>query len=238
MVCVTTADSDPKSAFKLYQKKRRLFPDPRAESLDGIVAMGDHLSVATLFEAYSFGIFPWPHEGLPTLWYSPDPRGVLDFENLHINKSLKKFLKKHPFQVSFNQAFEKVMRKCAAVPRPGQKGTWIHEPLIKAYCDFHQAGYAHSVEVWEAGKLVGGLYGVYVGGVFSGESMFFEKSNASKLALIKTIEVLQKNNLKWMDIQMVTPITEALGGRYISKAEFYSRLEAAHHSAVAIDFTI
>lgn len=248
--------------MKLYQQKRRVFPDPAVESIDGIVAMGDQLNVSTLFEAYSFGIFPWPHPDLPTLWYSPDPRGVLDFSDLHVGRSLRKFLKDAPFEVTFNTCFLDVMKRCSEVPRPGQEGTWINAGLLRSYEEFHKAGYAHSIEVWsrpvdedsadngrgDGGdrkegtaplsdqgtapkKLVGGLYGVYIAGVFSGESMFFSESNASKFALLSTIEMLKNHGLTWMDIQMVTPITEALGGKYISRQEFLNRLELSKLTA-------
>ncbi len=252
-------------ALKLYQQKRRVFPDPAIESIDGIVAMGDQLNVSTLFEAYSFGIFPWPHPELPTLWYSPDPRGVLDFSELHVGKSLRKFVRASPFKVTFNTCFRDVMLRCSEVPRPGQEGTWINSGLIRAYEEFHAAGYAHSVEVWshddsgeprgrksgsshlsgsqdskldraDGRRLVGGLYGVYVAGVFSGESMFFSESNASKVALLSTIEMLQANGLTWMDIQMITPVTEALGGKYVPRGEFLRRLELAKLTAAPLKF--
>lgn len=228
--------------MKLFQEKRRVFPDPEGQSIDGIVAMGDLLNVSTLFEAYSFGIFPWPHEGLPLLWYSPDPRGVIDFSEIKIGKSLRKFLrnetdyyltdsqnplKKPKYTVTFNTAFKEVMQKCSEVERPGQGGTWIYDPMKKAYLEFHKAGYAHSIEVWRDKKLVGGLYGVYVAGVFSGESMFYLESNTSKLALLTLIERLKANGLTWIDIQMVTPVTESLGGRYLPRAEFMKRLALA-----------
>lgn len=244
------------ASLKLFQQKRRVFPDPAVESIDGIVAMGDQLNVSTLFEAYSFGIFPWPHPDLPTLWYSPDPRGVLDFSELHVGRSLRKFLRDSPFEVTFNTCFRDVMKRCSEVPRPGQEGTWINSGLIRAYEEFHAAGYAHSVEVWSSSEdsrgdrgslqsdsnktherhLVGGLYGVYVAGVFSGESMFFSESNASKVALLSTIEMLQANGLTWMDIQMVTPVTEALGGKYILRDEFLRRLELAKLTAAPLKF--
>jgi leucyl/phenylalanyl-tRNA---protein transferase len=216
---------------KLFVKSRRIFPDPQEASIDGIVAMGDALNVNTLLEAYSFGIFPWPHPELPILWYSPDPRGVLDFKDLYINRSFRKFLSKCSWQVSFNKNFSEVMRACSVVPRPGQSGTWITQPMLKAYEEFHQAGYAHSIEVWEEEDLVGGLYGVYVAGVFSGESMFFRRSNASKVALYAMIQELRRQGLEWMDIQMLTPVTESMGGNYISRDQYYARLEAAKRVA-------
>lgn len=222
--------------IKLYLEKRKIFPDPDKDSIDGIVAMGDFLGTNTLLEAYSFGIFPWPNEGLPLLWYCPDPRGVLDFKELHISRSLKKLIDKKTFQVTFNQNFKDVIIACSEAYRPGQMGSWITPPMLKAYVDFHNAGYAHSVEVWRGSYLVGGLYGVYVGGVFSGESMFFKESNTSKVALVALIELLKENGLTWMDIQMVTPVTENLGGKYISRKEFLKRIEKSKAYARPINW--
>lgn len=212
--------------MKPRQKLRKLFPNPKGFTLDGIVAMGIPLSLESLVEAYSFGIFPWPHEDLPTLWFCPDQRGVLDFKDLYINRSLKKFLAKTNMQVTFNKDFPSVIRNCSLVPRPGQSGTWITPEIEKAYLDFFEAGYVQSVEVWDGNELVGGLYGVAIGGVFAGESMFYKKSNASKLAIISLVEKLKAEGYKWMDIQMLTPVTEGLGGKYISKAEFLRRLNS------------
>ena len=217
--------------MKLFAEKRRRFPDPKSQTMDGIVAMGDELTVDVLLEAYSFGIFPWPHPDLPCLWFCPDQRGVLDFTNLRINRSLEKFLKKTTYHVTFNKAFSLVMSECAQIPRPGQDGTWITSPILKAYLDFHRAGYAHSVECWDGEELVGGLYGTYVAGSFSGESMFYKKSNASKFCLIQLINWLKSQGLNWMDIQMITPVTEQLGGHYIEKNEFLTRIEKAKLSA-------
>jgi len=207
--------------------RRRIFPDPHEKSIDGIVAMGDELSVDVLLEAYTFGIFPWPHTDLPCLWFCPDERGVLDFAEFHLSHSFKKFLRHNPFEVTFDQDFARVIQACAGTPRPGQSGTWITSPLIEAYCEFHDKGHAHSVEVWHGGDLVGGLYGVYVAGSFSGESMFYRESNASKLALYSLVEKLRVQGIKWLDIQMVTDQTKKFGGKYISKTEFLQRLDSA-----------
>lgn len=206
------------------QKRRRFFPDPMGPTLDGIVTMGAPLSLITLIEAYSFGIFPWPHPELPLLWFSPDERGVIDFKDLKVPKSFRKFLNKNPFTISINQAFASVVEECADTPRPGQSGTWITEQILDAYKEFHHAGYAHSLEVWEGNDLVGGIYGVLIGGVFAGESMFFKRSNASKVALYSLIEHLKTLGHTWMDIQMLTPVTESFGGKYIFKKEYYERI--------------
>ena len=222
--------------MKLFAEELRSFPDPRLTLDEGILDISDDLRVERLFEAYSFGIFPWPHEDLPTLWYCPNERGVLDFSDLHVPDSLAKFLRKTSWGFSVNREFDRVLEHCAAAPRPNQKGTWITKKLNKAYREFHRAGYAHSLEVWEADELIGGLYGVYVGGVFCGESMFFLKSNASKFALIKLIGFLKENGLSWIDIQMVTPLMKSLGGKYIPRERFLQRLEISKKSAKQMNF--
>lgn len=201
------------------------FPDPKDASPEGIVATGGDLSPDMLYSAYSQGIFPWPHEGLPLLWFCPEPRGIIDFSELHIPKSLAKFLRKAPFKVTKNQAFRDVILACSKVPRKGQAGTWIDHEVIAAYCEFHRLGYAHSVEVWRGDQLVGGIYGVFVQNVFSAESMFHFETNASKVALMELISYLSEIGLKWIDVQMVTETVEKLGGKYISKKEFLSRLK-------------
>ncbi|MCB0341721.1 MAG: leucyl/phenylalanyl-tRNA--protein transferase [Pseudobdellovibrionaceae bacterium] len=220
--------------MKLFSEKRRHFPDPRLANRDGIVAIGDHLDTEILLEAYSFGIFPWPHEEYPLLWFSPDPRGVLDFADLKIPRSLAKKRKKQNLKVTTNRAFESVIRACAHSHRPGQDGTWITEPMIRAYIEFHRAGYAHSVEAWIDDQLVGGVYGVYVAGVFSGESMFYTESDASKICLLHIIDNLQSQGLSWMDIQMVTPNLEALGGKYIDREDYLDRVEECKRNAKPI----
>ena len=203
-----------------------IFPDPRYfPGVDGIVYVGADLEVKTLVQAYSLGIFPWPIEGYPLLWHCPDPRGVLDFATLHVPKSMKRFLKKSPFEITFNRAFAKVIEACARQPRKGQDGTWILPSFIPAYTRFHRAGYAHSVECWQGDRLVGGLYGVFVGGVFSGESMFHTEPNASKACLLAIAGRLESLGFEWMDIQMVTPVTRLLGGEYISRDAFLDRIQ-------------
>jgi leucyl/phenylalanyl-tRNA--protein transferase len=219
-----------KRPLKLFQKTLRLFPDPAGQTIDGIVTMGIPLATSTLFEAYSFGIFPWPHPDLPMLWYCPDERGVLDFKDFHVPKSLKKKMQKKNFEITYNQRFLEVITACAETRRPGQAGTWITRPVIEAYLEFHRSGYAHSIEVLLGGELVGGLYGVYVGGVFAGESMFHRVSDASKIALVAAVDLLKQNGLTWMDIQMLTPVTENMGGKYISKKDFLARLSEAKAS--------
>ena len=222
--------------MRLFAPKRLTFPDPRQALSGGIVDVSDNVSNERLLEAYSYGIFPWPQEGMPVLWFSPEPRGVLDFEDFHVSRSLQKFCRKTDFTVTFNHSFERVIEACAKSPRPLQEGTWITPKLLSAYVEFHRAGYVHSLEVWSGAELVGGLYGVYVGGVFCGESMFFLQPNASKFAFVKLVEFLRGQGLGWMDIQMVTPVLEAFGGKYIARADFLKRLEQAKLRARSISF--
>jgi leucyl/phenylalanyl-tRNA--protein transferase len=201
------------------------FPDPRLASEEGIVAIGNKMSVENLIEAYSKGIFPWPHQGYPLLWFCPHQRGILEFENFHIPRSLKKVIRKSPWLVTWNKAFLSVIQNCAASPRVGQSGTWISDELIQAYLAFHKAGFACSLEVWEGDELVGGIYGVFVKNIFSAESMFFKKTNASKFALCKLVEKLKSAGLSWMDVQMLTSITETFGAEYISQKKFLQKLK-------------
>lgn len=207
------------------------FPDPwiLPEESDGLIYIGGNLDPETLVQAYSLGIFPWPlEESYPLFWFCPEPRGVLDFNDLHIPKSLDRLRRKNNYRFTFNQAFEQVIRACAEQPRPGQEGTWITSALIPAYVRFHNEGYAHSIEVWRDEAMVGGLYGVYVQGVFSGESMFHREPNTSKLALLEMALKLKSLGLQWMDIQMLTPVTEQFGGHYITRRDFLLRLRQEH----------
>ena len=204
-------------------------PDPRlAPSVQGVVCVGGELSLHTLKEAYSMGIFPWPIENYPLLWHFPEKRGVLFFSELHVPRSLARLEKKDCYHFTFNQCFTKVMQHCAKQKRSQQEGSWILPELVKAYTRFHKAGYAHSIECWnEKKELVGGLYGVYIQGVFSGESMFHTENNTSKLCLLKIIEKLQEEGHTWIDTQMVTPVLKTLGARSISKKKFLRLLKEA-----------
>lgn len=206
-------------------KKKIEFPDPKFATEDGIVAVGGKMSIDNLVEAYSQGIFPWPQKGYPLLWFCPHERGIINFEKFHVSKSLKKVVKKNKWIVTWDKAFLGVIQNCADSLRPGQPGTWITEELIRAYLAFHKAGYAHSLEVWEDEDLVGGIYGVFVKNIFSAESMFYKKTNASKFALCKLVEKLKLAGLTWMDIQMLTSITEMFGGEYISQNDFLCKLK-------------
>ncbi len=202
------------------------FPNPRESSPEGLVAVGGHMNAETLMAAYAKGIFPWPQEGVPWLWFSPDPRGVLDFADLHLSKSLKK-LQRHStdvWRVSVNEAFEHVMRECQMKPRPGQPGTWIMPEMIPAYGQLFNEGHALSVECWRGEQLVGGIYGVLSEQYFSAESMFYHETGASKVALLHLIGELKRREHAWMDMQMVTSVVEALGGKYIPREEFLKRI--------------
>ncbi|MFZ4403212.1 MAG: leucyl/phenylalanyl-tRNA--protein transferase [Pseudobdellovibrionaceae bacterium] len=203
---------------------------PDELQVDGLVGIGGQLDVDTLKWAYAQGIFPWPQEGLPWLWFSPDPRGVLDFKDLKIAKSLQKFRRQHrDWNFTVNQNFPAVIKNCAQQRRPGQKGTWILPDMITAYENLLAAGHLISVEVWAPSldgnqELIGGIYGVLSEKYFSAESMFYKVSNASKLAFCYLLELLQEQGLTWMDVQMITPLTEAFGGKYISRNEFLQRI--------------
>ena len=217
--------------MSLTAKKLSYFPPPHLANQQGLVFVSDEISTEILLEAYSFGIFPWPKPGLPIPWISPDPRGVLDFEDLHIPRSLKKSMSKTNYQITENSCFLQVIKACAKTPRPRQKDTWITNQIIKKYQQFHKDGHAHSVECWMEDRLVGGLYGVYVAGVFSGESMFHWESNTSKYCLIHLIEKLKSMGHTWMDIQMVTESLSTFGGKYIPRKIYLDRLKVLRENS-------
>ncbi|MDD5301373.1 MAG: leucyl/phenylalanyl-tRNA--protein transferase [Gallionella sp.] len=193
-------------------------------SPNGLLAAGGDLSAARLLEAYRHGIFPWFNPGDPILWWSPDPRMVLVPGEFKISRSFAKVLRNHAYEVRCDTAFEQVMRGCAA-PRSGHHGTWIHEDMIAAYCELHRMGYAHSVETWVDGKLTGGLYGICIGRMFYGESMFSHASNASKIALAHLDRQLERWQFGLIDCQMNTPHLASLGAREIPRNEFIARLQ-------------
>lgn len=198
------------------------FPDPMEADENGIVAFGGDLSPSRLLLAYRSGIFPWYSVGDPILWWSPDPRFILPLEDFKLRKSLQK-RRKH-FEIRFDTAFSKVIRACAAVPRPGQEGTWLLPEMIEAYETLHAMGHAHSVEAWQEGKLVGGLYGVAVGGVFCGESMFAYVSDASKAALASLVERLKTKGFEMIDAQVPTEHLKSLGAVEVSREMFLEEL--------------
>lgn len=186
---------------------------------NGLLAAGGDLSASRLIEAYRHGIFPWFNEDEPVLWWSPDPRMVLFVADVRVSRSLRKVLRSDVFRVTFDEAFEEVMRGCAA-PREGQDGTWITEDMLEAYTGLAAAGMAHSVEVWHGQQLVGGLYGVSIGRMFYGESMFSRVSNASKVALVSLARQLQRWQFEIVDCQMSTAHLASLGARDLPRAQF------------------
>jgi leucyl/phenylalanyl-tRNA--protein transferase len=200
------------------------FPDPRRANQDGLVAIGGDFDSPRLLLAYRSGIFPWTVN--PITWWSPDPRAVFELDTFHVSKSFRRVLNHKVFRITTDQAFEEVMRGCAASGK-GRGSTWITSEFIEAYCRLHREGHAHSVECWQGEKLVGGIYGVAVGGLFAGESMFHRVSDASKAALHALHQHLREREFALFDIQMLTPITTQLGAIEISRAEYLERLAAA-----------
>jgi leucyl/phenylalanyl-tRNA--protein transferase len=209
------------------------FPDPRFARGD-VVAFGEDLQVETLRDAYRHGIFPWPHEGMPLPWFSPRRRTVIIFDELHVGRTLRKAQKRSELTFTIDRAFGDVIRECASTKRPDQDGTWIEPYIIEAYTRFHVAGDAHSVEVWNGERLVGGLYGIDAGGVFTGESMFHREPDASKLALLFLIEHLRSRGATWLDCQVMTPHMVAIGAREITRARFLAMLAAAQEKALRL----
>ena len=206
--------------------RKIVFPPIESATEDGLVAIGGDLEIDTLSEAYKQGIFPWPISvELPLAWFSPDPRGILDFNQLHLPRSFEKYLRKHPYQITFNQAFDEVIRECARIKRNGQSQTWITQDIIIGYEKLFRHGQAYSVDVWREDKLVGGVYGACFGDFFSGESMFSREENASKVGLHGLIKHLSDRGVKWLDTQMVTPVVESFGGKYISRSSFLERFK-------------
>lgn len=200
-----------------------------------VVAFGTPLNVETVKEAYSKGIFPWFMRGVPLPWYCPRRRAILEFDDLHVSKSLAKTRRQEKFAFTIDRDFEGVMRGCATVERPDQGGTWITEDFLRVYTRLHHEGIAHSVEAWDKeGNLVGGLYGVDAGGVFCGESMFHRESNASKLALLFLIEHLRKRGSTWLDCQVMTPHMKALGAKEISRSDFLKKLSATRDRGLVL----
>ena len=204
-----------------------VFPPPEYADPSGLIAVGGDLSSERLLEAYRVGIFPWYSEDQPILWWSPDPRLVVELEEFKVSRSLNKTLKKRIFQVTFDRAFEEVITACASVPREGQSGTWITTEMRQAYIELHGLGFAHSVESWFEEKLVGGLYGVSLGKAFFGESMFHLKADASKVALATLVEKLKSWDFHFIDSQMTTEHMVGLGAKEMPRRIFLKRLHSA-----------
>ena len=201
-----------------------LFPSPEQATAEGIVAIGGDLQPERVMLAYRKGIFPWFDSDDFLIWWSPDPRMVLFPDQLKISKSMRTVLRKKRFEVTFNKAFDQVVEACAKVKRFGQNGTWITPGLMEVYSTLHKQGHAHSVEVWEEGSLVGGLYGIDLGTVFCGESMFSKSSNASKVALIFLVKELKKNKYELIDCQVPTQHLASMGAEPISRTKFLTFL--------------
>ena len=217
------------------------FPDPQVHDFPewvlfeeyfyyskDIVSFGDSLTVENVRNAYRLGIFPWHVDGIPLPWYCPEKRAILEFSALHIPRSLERARRKNLFTFTIDKDFRTVIENCAHVSRNGEAGTWITDDFIRVYSDLHDEGMAHSVEAWDAdGNLVGGVYGVDAGGVFCGESMFHTATNASKLALLFTIDHLRSRGSTWLDAQVMTPHIRALGAREVRRREFLKKLRDA-----------
>ncbi|MFO7718652.1 MAG: leucyl/phenylalanyl-tRNA--protein transferase [Thermodesulfobacteriota bacterium] len=201
--------------FQLHENPA--FPHPEAAEKDGLLAMGGDLHPQRLLKAYAWTIFPWYSQETPVLWWSPDPRLVLFCETLHIPKSLCRELNRGQVSVTVDRAFAEVIRGCARATRPEGEGTWLTPEMIMAYTRLHDLGYAHSVEAWQGGRVVGGIYGVALGRVFFGESMFYTLPNASKIALVALIHVLRQRGFVCLDCQQTTQHMLRFGGREVSR---------------------
>lgn len=207
-------------------KRNIVFPPVETATVDGLVAIGGDLETDTIITAYEQGIFPWPVSvDLPLAWFSPNPRGILEFKDLHVARSFEKFIKKTHFKVTFNQDFPAVITACARMKRKDQGTTWITPDLLQGYKKLFLEEKAYSVEVWNEEELVGGMYGVIMGDFCSGESMFMKEDNASKLALYSLIQKLKSKGIEWLDTQMVTPVVEQFGGKYIPRTRFLKMIE-------------
>lgn len=214
--------SYPPTFLRLDHRLR--FPEPATASSEGLVAIGGDFSVPRLLLAYRSGIFPWTVQ--PITWWSPDPRAIFELDRFHISHRLAQVSRQRPFEITFDRAFRKIMEACAQVSR-GREKSWITPEFITAYTRLHAQGNAHSVECWRGSELVGGIYGVSVGGFFAGESMFHHADHASKVALCHLVEHLRARGFALFDIQMVTPATRGFGPVEIPRAEYLQRLKAA-----------
>jgi leucyl/phenylalanyl-tRNA--protein transferase len=210
----------------LYLSQELSFPPVSLTHSTGIIALGGDLSPERLQLAYKSGIFPWFEDGEPITWWSPNPRMVLFLDELVVTKSMRNVLNRNIFKVTFNQNFREVISNCQQIKRDGQNGTWITNDMIEAYCNLHELGIAKSVEVWQDDQIVGGLYGIDLGHVFCGESMFSKVSNASKVAFITLVRHLQQENYKLLDCQVYNEHLESLGCREIPREDFMDILNS------------
>ena len=202
-----------------------IFPAPDAAEPSGLLAVGGDLAPERLLLAYSMGIFPWYEEGLPILWHSPNPRMALVLSDLRVSRSLRKLLRDPPFEIRLDSAFEAVIRSCARTPRNRENGTWITDEMIDAYQRLFELGYAHCAEAWSGDELVGGLYGVSLGGCFFGESMFASRTNASKLAFVRLVEQLARWDFELIDCQVHTEHLARFGATQWPRARFLAALQ-------------
>lgn len=209
-----------------YLSPDLFFPPVDQANRDGILAIGGNLSPERLLLAYKSGIFPWFEDGEPIMWWSPNPRMVLFLDELIVSKSMRNILNRNSFKVTFNKNFRDVISNCQNIERDGQNGTWITNEMIEAYCKLHELGIAKSVEVWQDEVLVGGLYGIDLGHIFCGESMFSKVSNASKVAFIALVNQLKVANYKLLDCQVYNPHLESLGCREIDRIDFMEILKS------------
>ncbi|GAB4559613.1 MAG: leucyl/phenylalanyl-tRNA--protein transferase [Haliangiales bacterium] len=205
--------------------ERLLFPPPELADSNGILAVGGDLSADRLLLGYSMGIFPWYSDGMPILWHSPDPRMVLTPDGLYVSRSLRKVMRKRRYEIRLDTAFETVIDACAEVPRPDQDGTWITSDMRESYIELHRLGYAHSAEAWDGDTLVGGLYGVSIGGAFFGESMFTRAPDASKIAFVTLVRQLAAWDIRLIDCQVHTDHLARFGAEEISRAVFLRALQ-------------
>lgn len=209
----------------IYHESAFQFPPLDEADEEGLLLIGGRVTADRVIEAYRKGIFPWYNNDSLPLWWSPDPRFVLFPSELHISRSMKKLLTKSPFTFAVNEAFQQIIENCASVKRADQDGTWITEEMAEVYTHLHQKGYAHSAETWLDDQLVGGMYGIKLGNVFFGESMFSTVSNASKFAFILFVQKLQNSGVMLMDCQVHTQHVESLGGRLIDRADYLALLQ-------------
>lgn len=206
-------------------RRRSIFPPVSWANEDGVVALGGRPDAETLKDAYSHGIFPWPHDNLPLLWFCPDPRFVLVPEEAHVSRSLRKRMRRGDFEVRADTAFPEVIRRCSRIPRPGQDGTWITDEMVAGYSALHAEGLAHSIETWQDGTLVGGVYGVSLGGIFFGESMYADAPDASKVAFATLLANLVRWRFQLVDCQSWTGHLERFGAVEWPRPRFLAALK-------------
>lgn len=211
--------------YRLFEDP--IFPDPEEAEPDGLLAVGGDLSITRLLNAYANGIFPWYAEDSPILWWSTNPRLVLYPDELHVSRSLRRVINSGRYHVTMDRDFKGVIKACAECPRPDQCGTWIVDEMIEAYTLLHEFGYAHSVEAWDGDELVGGLYGVSLGRIFFGESMFWKKPDASKVAFVALVNQLKKWDFRIIDCQQTTSHLLRFGAREVARTTFMDELQVA-----------